>query len=139
MKKIFSVILLLIVSLLLTSTICFAENTNFGTEMQDSANKTGESMQNVRNGVMDFANDVGNGIKNTAEDVGNTMQGMFNGDNPNTTTGSNYNASRTSADVVGNVGPANTVWIWLILGITGIIIVALTWYYVSQDDRHGAR
>ena len=38
--------------------------------------------------------------------------------------------------MTGNVtGMSNTAWIWLILGITGIGIVALTWYYVAQDNN----
>ncbi len=148
-KKFLTSFLVFIVVLLISAT-CFATNTDLGTEMQDSANKAGESMQNAGNGMMNMANDIGNGIQDMAEGIGNgirdTAQGigagvedMFDGDDMNTTTGTNYNATRTSADVTGTTGMANTAWIWLILGITGIVIVALTWYYVSQDNGHNSR
>ena len=107
--------------------------------MSESTGKAENTMQDFGQGVMNFANDVGSGIKNTAEDIGNSMQNMFDGDNPNTTTGNDYNAARTSADASGTNGMANTAWIWLILGVTGIIIIALTWYYVSQDNGHTSR
>ena len=149
-RKIFITILVFALSIL-CSTISFA--TDFGTEIQDSANKTGESMQSVGNGVMNFTNNVGNGIKNvaegigngirnTAEDIGRGVESMFDGDNPNTTSNSSYNAVRTSTETdFSNAGSgmANTAWIWLILGITGIIIVALTWYYVSQDTGNNRK
>ena len=148
-KKIFTTILLLVTFLLISAT-CFANDTDLGTELQDSANKTGESMQNAGNGMMNVANGIGNGmqdmaegfgngIRNTAEGIGAGVEDMFDGDDMNTTTGSNYNATRTSADTTGGTGMSNTAWIWLILGITGIVIVALTWYYVSQDTGHNSR
>lgn len=148
-KKIFTSILLF-ATILFVSITCYANDMDLGSEMRDSADKTSESMQNAGNGVMGFANNIGNGIRDMAEDVGNGIQdtaegigsgiqNMFNGDDGNTTTGTNYNATRTSADVAGTTGMANTAWIWLILGITGIVIVALTWYYVSQDTGNNTR
>ena len=123
-KKIFTAILLFL-TVLLISASCFANNTDLGSELQDSADKTGESMQNAGDSMMNVANNIGNDVKNMAEGIGNgirdTAEGigagvedMFDGDDMNTTTGSNYNATRTSADVAGTNGIANTAWIWLI-------------------------
>lgn len=144
-KKILTAVLLF-ATILMLSVSSFATNTDLGTEMQDSANKTGESMQNVGEGVRNVAGDLGNGVQNMAEGIGNGIQGavngignMFDGDDANTTTGGTYTATRTSADVAGTTGMTNTAWIWLILGIVGIVIVALTWYYVSQDNGPSSR
>ena len=150
MSKKFLTAILLFTAILLISVSCFATNTDLGTEMQDSADKTGETMQNagegirnvagdIGNGVQGMAEGIGNGIRDTAEGIGNGFQDMFDGDDANTTTGGTYNATRTSADVTGTTGITNTAWIWLILGITGIVIVALTWYYVSQDNGSNRR
>ena len=162
-KKIFSIILLFVV-FSLCNTLCFAtDNTSLGNELQNSADKSlntlenaGQGIQNMAenagngikgaaqdmgNGIQDVAEDIGNGVQNMAEDVGNGMESMFqDGYVNNTVTGdsntNSYTATRTSADVTGTA-MTNTAWVWLILGITGIIIIALTWYYVSQDnDRH---
>ena len=146
-KKFFAILLFFTFIVFICST-CYA-STDFGGEMQDSANKTMNSMQNAGNGLMSFANDVGNGVKNMSEDIGNGIrdtadnigrgvEDFFDGDNPNTTVNSTYNAIRTSTDATSS-NMANTAWVWLILGITGIIIVALTWYYVSQDTGNNTR
>ena len=48
-----------------------------------------------------------------------------------------YTATRTATDRITGTTMTNTAWVWLILGIVGVVIVALTWYYVSQyNDRH---
>ena len=49
----------------------------------------------------------------------------------NTAEDSGYSATRTST--TGNAGMTNSAWVWLIIGIVGIMIVALVWYYVAQD------
>ncbi len=147
MKKKLSIVFLLLTFLLVSSVYCYAMDTNFETEMQESANKTGETMQNAGNGIRNategignMAEDVGNSMVNAAEKVGNGIKEFFNGDDSNSTTGNTYNATRTSADVTGGeASMANTAWIWLILGVTGIIIIALTWYYVSQDTNYNSR
>ncbi len=151
-KKIFTSILLF-VALFLCFNICFAsDNTNLGTEVQDSIDKSKDSVQNAGNGIMNMTEDAGNGVENMAESVGNkikdmgqgitsSMQNMFDDGNVNNSvTNDNnnnaYTAARTSADMAAN-GMTNTAWIWLILGVTGIVIIALTWYYVTQsNDRH---
>ncbi|MBR6033821.1 MAG: hypothetical protein IKP28_03685 [Clostridia bacterium] len=89
---------------------------------------------NAAEGMGNMVQDVGNGAMNAFEDMGNGIQDFFDGDNTDTTTGNTYTATRTSADMVGGGSSmANTAWVWLILGVTGIIIIALTLYYVSQD------
>ena len=159
-KKILTAILLFVV-LLFASVSCYA-NTNLGTEMQDSANKSQTTLQNAGNGIQNIASDVGNGVQGAAQSIGNGIQDMFNGndgtvtdseneavgigtDNNNnentgmgaTGTTGDYGATRTATDRITGTTMTNTAWVWLILGVVGVAIVALTWYYVSQhNDRH---
>ena len=49
------------------------------------------------------------------------------------TTNSNYNASRTSTATV--LGMNATAWTWLIVGIVGVAIVALVWFYGKEHSE----
>ena len=62
--------------------------------------------------------------------TGNDDNSDYNS-NMDTTTNTGYTATRTATDT--GYGMTNTAWIWLIVGIVGIMIVALVWYYVAQD------
>ena len=137
MNKKFLVTIFLFATIVLCSVSCFASNEDLGTEVKVSWNKTETTIQNAGQGVKNVAEDIGTGIRDMAQGMGNGIQDMFDGnnntDNGTMTTNGNYNATRTSADIAGT-GMSNTAWVWLILGITGIVIIALTWYYVSQDN-----
>ena len=133
---------LLAFAFLLCSSVCFA--TNAGTEAKDSLQKSETTLENMGNGIKNIAQDVGNGIQGAAGSVGNSVKNMTDGNHNNTTnnartttttgTGTDgYTATRTNANAGGMT---NTAWIWLILGIVGIVIVAMTWYYVSQDNSN---
>ena len=52
--------------------------------------------------------------------------------NNNRTNNSNYTATRTATTNQTFMGMSSTAWTWLIIGIAGIAIVALVWYYGSQ-------
>ena len=44
-----------------------------------------------------------------------------------------YTASRTSATgMLGGTSNYNTALVWVVLAVTGAIIIALVWYYGSQ-------
>lgn len=116
------------------SSVCFA--TNAGAEVQNSAQKSGTTLENMGDSVKNVAQDVGNGIQGAASSLGNGVKDVMDGNHNNmgvtTRTGTNgYTATRTNANAGGMT---NTAWVWLILGIVGVMIVALTWYYVSQDN-----
>lgn len=140
-KKLLTTLLLFIV-LLFCSVSCFANtDNNLGSEMQDSANKSQTTIQNAGEGIRNIASDIGNGVERAAQDVGNGVADMFDG-NDGAGMGTDartdgYTATRTSTDRLTGTTMTNTAWVWLILGIVGVVIVALTWYYVSQNnDRH---
>ena len=127
---------LLALAFICCSSVCFA--TNAGAEVQNSAQKSGTTLENMGNGVKNVVQDIGNGIQGAADNVGNGIKNVLDGNHNNTNAGvatrtgtDGYNATRTNANAGGMT---NTAWVWLILGIVGVVIVALTWYYVSQDN-----
>lgn len=139
-KKLLTAILLFVV-LLLGSVSCYANTANnLGTEIQNSANKTQTTIQNAGQGIKNVASDIGNGVQHAVQGIGNGMQDGLNTTNNKDGIGvstGNYATARTSTDKITGTTMTNTAWIWLILGIVGVVIVALTWYYVSQNnERH---
>ena len=88
------------------------------------ANNDGSMLQDAANGVRDA---VG-GAENAMENKDNS--GMTQ--NNNRTNNSNYTATRTATTNSTFMGMSSTAWTWLIIGIAGIAIVALVWYYGSQ-------
>lgn len=94
-----------------------------------NAIQTGEDK--VENGLNSAKNTIVDSTKNTttnAKNTGDNVMGHI--DNAN----SNYNATRTATNT-GFLGMTSTGWTWLILGIVGIVIVGLVWYYGSQYDH----
>ena len=78
---------------------------------------TNDGMNNAKNAVMNAGNTVG------------TVTGTL--DNGR----SDYTATRTATTNDNLFGMSNTAWTWLILGIVGIVIVALVWYYGAQYEH----
>lgn len=106
--------------------------------IEDGAKSATNAVKSGTNSVENTAENMGNGVENTAKDVKNGVENTT-GTVRNTTTensnNSKYSAIRTSTDANGNatfMGMNSTTWIWLILGIAAIAIVALVWYYSTQ-------
>lgn len=129
-KKVLITILALIATLFFTSSVfanTAAENgaRDVGTEMKDSFNK-------LENG----AENVGNNVKGAVTNAGETLTGHNNNNNNNNNhnTNTGYTTTRTSATNNGLFGMnTSTMWTWIVLAIVGIAIVALVWYYGSQN------
>ena len=126
-------------------------NVNLGDQITDSLDKTGDSIRNVTSDVMDAG-------ANTMRSMGNTIDGdnnnntttnrnnhTNNGNNNNNdnrmsqrnlSNGTNYNAVRTSVDEATTNGTmSTTTWIWIILAVAAIVIVAMIWYYAVKTDN----
>ena len=130
------------------ASVCFASNN--GSTMQNFANNTDSALENIGNSMRNVTTDVRDGVQGAADSIGNGVQDMFDGDDNNddgqtmmswsdTGTTGGYTATRTGTDAGdggAGAGMSDTAWVWLILGITGVVIVALTWYYVTQDTSH---
>lgn len=155
MNKKLAIFLSIFVLVVLSFSVCFANNM-----VNDAVNGVRNVVGGAENAVEGAANGIANGIKgatnsveNTANDVVNTMK--TNGDNDNTakdtnnetgtttnTMTGNYTATRTNAEGDSTLMGMNaTTWTWLIIGLATIAIVALVWYYSMQmrssnyDDR----
>ncbi len=108
-------------------SVCFANSEHM---LQDAAN-------GVRDAVGGAENTIENGVKdisNTAKDAtGKTENATKNATGMTQNNNSNYNATRTSTTSNNTfMGMSATAWTWLILGVAGIAIVALVWYYGTQ-------
>ena len=160
-KKIVLTIVFVISFTLLFATISFAKTNNttttLGNEVTSSMNKTERSMSDLANET-DLDN-AGRAVENGARAVGNTMMNgmddMKKGvedlvgddtdrkDNTRTdnravvgTTG-NYTAGQigpTDTDVTGRNGMSQNTWIWIVMIVVALVIIAAVWYYAAQKD-----
>lgn len=127
-----------IVILSLCCSVCFAaennSNVNLGEEITDSLDKTGDSVRNVADDVMNGVN--GNARNNNTGNNNNydTRNDYRNNNNDNNAFTNGYNAVRTSVDDVATGNMSTTTWVWIILAVAAIIIVAMIWYYAVQDN-----
>ena len=165
MLKKFLISTLAIIILSLCCTICFAaengNNINLGNEIMRSIDKTENSMRNVVSGnvikdtenmmrdgantIKSGVNDVENGTQNMANTVSDNNDMDTNNENRNneeTTAGMNnnggYNTTRTSADQTLNAGintMTATTWMWIILIVAAVTIMAAIWYYATQGNK----
>lgn len=131
-KKLFISFAIIVLSL--CCSVCFAaeenSNVNLGEEITDSLDKAGDSVRNVADDVM---NGVNGNTRNNRNNNNNYNTRNNNMDNNVFTNG--YNAVRTSVDDVATGNMSTTTWIWIILAVAAIVIVAMVWYYAVQDNN----
>lgn len=156
-KKIFYSVLLSIV--LLFTGVVFAssesneiKSTNLGNEITTSMDRTEDRIDNLvdtdagekaRNGERNLGDDIkagaeniGNDVKDGVNNVKNGVEDLMDGNNENGTTRNtavsgttgNYNAGET----VEAGGMSQNAWIWIILAVVAVIIIAAVWYYAAQ-------
>ena len=133
-KKIFVSFAIVILSL--CCSVCFAadndSNVNLGNEITDSLDKAGDSVRNVADDVMNGVDGNNNDRNNNNN---NNMARNRNNDMDNNVFTNGYNAVRTSVDDVATGNMSTTTWIWIILAVAAIIIVAMVWYYAVQNNN----
>lgn len=146
-KKIFIGIALLILSIFLGTSAVFAnEGEKIVNDIRDGVGKAEDTVENaakdtagaVREGfnkVGEAGQDVADDAKDMAED---TKKGwndkMDNGTVVGSDNRTNYNATRTSADNATFNGMTANGWIWTILALAAVGIIALVWYYIRQEQ-----
>lgn len=154
MHKKLLISLVLIVSLILPFTICYAndemqkasnsvKNAVGGAEnaIEGAAKNTGNAIQSAGNTVINGANQLGNEIKDSANKAGNSIENGANNvkntidNNNNNNDNSDYDATRTSGEGTF-MGMTSNTWSWLILGIAAIVIIGLVWYYSVQLNHN---
>lgn len=142
-KKIFITMLMFSILLLTFCSYSFANtNTmnNAKNSVMNAGNSIGNAVLNAGNAVVDGAKDLTNGAATVGNDAVNGMERM--GNDASNTVGTtmdnnngNYTAARASTTNTNFLGISSFAWTWLILGIVGIAIVALVWYYGAQYEH----
>ena len=123
-----------IITLILALCIIFATSfvfaNNAGDEAKDSLDKAGGTVRNIVDNAGNVVRDGVGNMENGMESLGNTFSA---------------GASRTSSNM-GNATNGNTfagmnanTWIWFVMAIAAVAIVALVWYYAMQNDTHYRR
>ena len=131
-KKMLVIFAILIIGIF-SFSVCFANND--GSMLQDAANGVRDAVGGAENAIEDGAKDIANTTKGVTGSAENAMENKDNSgmtQNNNRTNNSNYTATRTATTNSTFMGMSSTAWTWLIIGIAGIAIVALVWYYGSQ-------
>lgn len=145
MKKKFFILTIVSLFLITLCSYSFATNNmmdnarnavgNAGNSISNAAattmNTIGNGVQGLANGAATLGNDAMNGARDMGNDTMNTL------DTTATTLGTgdaDYTATRTATNT-NLFGLSDTAWTWLILGIVGISIVSLVWYYGAQYDH----
>ena len=145
-KKILSTLLIISLFVISLSTYSFAATdgmNNVKNAVINAGNTVGNAVVGAKNAVSNVANDItngaatlGNDAMNTADTIGNdtrntvgTTAGVLNNGN------TNYTATRTATTNNNLFGLSSAAWTWLILGIVGIVIVGLVWYYGAQYEH----
>lgn len=127
------------------------KNVVSGNVVRDTGNMINDEinmMQDGINAVEDGMREDGNTVKDGERNVGNSMQDNRdnrNNDNQNNTNGGvvgrndgDYNATRTSVDQTLNGGintMTATTWMWIILIVAAVTIMAAIWYYATQGNK----
>ena len=134
---------LLLISLLVLSTCYSFAATGVGNAIKDAGNTAGNLVSGATGAIVD-------GTKNLTNSAGNMMNDMTNanGDRENDATNTlatnngifdtntdNYTATRTATDNGNMLGMSGNTWTWLIVGVAGIAIVSLVWYYGAQYEH----
>ena len=75
-------------------------------------------------------------IENGIEDLGNTFTaGAARTSNNNGNAGT-YTTGRTSTGAATFAGMTANTWIWFVMAIAAVAIIALVWYYAMQNDAN---
>ena len=152
-KKIFLSLLVISLFIISVCSYSFAANDNMMDNARNAVMSAGNSIGNAavtaKNAIVNGAQDITNGAGTLGKDAMNTAGTMGNdaGDissrtDADSATGvigngdDDYTATRTATTTDSNLlGMSTATWTWLILGIVGIIIVALVWYYGAQYEH----
>lgn len=140
-KKIF--FSLLLISLLFFSISFSYAKTNVGNDLMSAGKSVGNAVKGTADAAIDGAKDLTNDASNMMKDMTNA-----NGDTESDATNTlattdgildnidgDYTAMRTSTTNDSLLGMSEMTWTWLILGIVGVVIVALVWYYGAQYEH----
>ena len=122
----------------LFTSICFANTENMmdaakntTVDLKDEITKSIDKTENTTRNVTQDMMTKGDQMMNSTKNMINNMTGNNNNNNVG------YNTTRTAVDdaYFGTTGMDTTTWLWIILAISAIIIVAAVWYYAIQETH----
>lgn len=135
MNRKFFVSLAILLFIIFSFSICLAtDGSGIGTAANDVRNFVGGVEDTVENAAMD----VSNASKGATGGTENMMNGNRTSGMSSSNMNSGYSATRTNTDTT--MGMSQNTWIWLVLGVAAIAIIAVVWYYSMQftnTGRHG--
>lgn len=145
-KKILLTLLSISLFVISLYTYSFAANdgmNNAKNAVMNAGSTVGDAVVGAKNAIVDGAKGITNGAATLGKDAVNTTQSLGNDAKKTvgTTAGAlnngntNYTATRTATTNNNLFGLSSTAWTWLILGIVGIVIVGLVWYYGAQYEH----
>ena len=110
--------------------------------VMDGVNSLGSDVRtgvgNLENGIEGAINDMGDNGENNDNNTenNNDTENQTTTDNFDTRmTGTDYTATRTTADLTGTTANTATTWVWIILAVSAVVIVGLVWYYATQNNN----
>lgn len=141
MTKKFLTCSIITILLFLSTSFCFAAEENksndnkksdLGSELTDSMNKIEKTADDL---LTDNDNDEGTAAGAITDDRMNDDMNdntIMNNDGNNN---ENYDATRTSTDTDLMAGTTmdGTTWVWIILAVVGVVILATIWVYAMQN------
>ena len=138
MTKKFLTCSIIMILLFLSTSFCFAAEDNkdnnksdLGSELTDSMNKIEKTADDL---LTDNDNDEGTAAGAITDDrIDDDMNNdMMDNDRNNN---GNYDATRTSTDtdLMNGTTMDGTTWVWIILAVVGVVILATIWVYAMQN------
>lgn len=129
------------------------KNVVSGNVVRDAGNMVNDEMNMMQNGINSVGEgvrDVGNTVRDGEKNIENSMNNDNNRDSRNDNNKNNansgvagrndgdYNVTRTSVDQTLNGGintMTATTWMWIILIVAAVTIMAAIWYYATQGNK----
>ena len=132
-----------IITLILALCIIFATSfvlaNNAGDEAKDSLDKAGGTVRNIVDNDGNVVRDGVGNMENGMESLGNTFSAGASRTSSNMGNANNYTTTRTATNGNTFAGMNANTWIWFVMAIAAVAIVALVWYYAMQNDTHYRR
>lgn len=99
-----------------------------GNIVSDAAGAISTGVKDLGNGAATLGNDAVNGMENMGNDTKNAVGTTLDNND------GDYTATRTATNN-NMLGMSDTTWTWLILGLVGLAITGLVWYYGAQYEH----
>lgn len=149
-KKIIASTILVLLFALFSIPVVFANNETPFNGTKDAIRNTVGGAENivenaardVTNGVRDITNinndkarlDTNNNQNNNNDNNNKNNQTIMTRTTNNNNNGNNGRYTATRTDATTFLGMTSNAWTWLIMGIVGVAIIALVWYYTKSNS-----